>query len=310
MAEGRTMGRNIFILTMFFVFLWAGAYLSGVVGKIFREEIEPAAYGLASRYENYENAMLTVFLWQGKEDGNPYVVPEGLSPTGDTHGNSTAFSWKQVKPKETVNNTGWTHFSEERLDLMWFRAPVLTIRNKTGGKIRAVYEYSTWRDPNDPTKVSPSLIWSDDTTRVPQEYHLELGHGMYQGRNDVHLDWIGVAEEEEVMVLNVEGAFRFAGPERIIPFHSLYPEASGMRNVYRTERDSRLMIYIYAPDNENKVIAEAELLLTCISPWKSGIGRSGKLWPEEAAVLRAWDMASHYSCNVTMMGYEEYLQMK
>ena len=310
MTDRNEADRNILILTLLFVMLWAGAYLSGVLESIIREEMDPAAYGLASRYENYDNPNMAVFLWQGKVDGNPYAVPEGTSPTGDVHGNSTAFALKQVKPDTAVNNTGWSHFLEERLDLGWFRAPVLTIRNKSGGKIRAVYEYSTQRDPDDPTKVTPSLIWSEDTTRVPQDFHLYLGHGMYQGRRDVHLDWTGTAESEGTMVLNVEGAFRFSGPERIVYFNDLYAGGSVMEDVCRTERESKLLLYAYAPENENKVIAEAELTIICCSPWKSKIGRTGTLWNEEKAVLERLDIASHYHCLVYMNAYEEYLRLE
>jgi len=310
MYETRETGRNILVLTLFFVVLWAGAYLSGIIETVFKQEIEPEAYGLASRYENYDNPNMAVFLWQGKEDGNPYAVPQGLSPTGDTHGNSTAFSLKQVKPDATVCNTGWEHYSEERLDLAWFRAPVLTIRNKDGGKIKAVYEHSTYRDPSDPTKVIPSLIWSSDTTRVPEEYHLYLGHGMYQGRNDVHLDWTGVAEAEGTMVLNIEGAFRFAGPEKIVRFNDLYAGGAAMERVYRTERESRLLLYSYAAENENKITAVSELTIVCCSPWKGTLGRSKSLWPEQLQVLEQMDIASHNHCRVTMDAYEEYLRLE
>ena len=310
MYEKSETGRNVFVLTLLFVLLWVGAYLSGVMESIFRQEMEPEAYGLASRYENYDNPNMAVFLWQGKEDGNPYDVVQGNSPTGDTHGNNTAFSLKQVKPDTTVINTGWEKYSEERLDLAWFRSPVLTIRSKDGGKIKAVYEYITYRDPTDPTKVIPSLIWSSDTTRVPEEYHLYLGHGMYQGRNDVHLDWSGVAEAEGTMVLSVEGAFRLAGPAKTIRFNELYAGGAVMEKVYRTERESKLLLYSYAAENENKITAVAELTLTCCSPWKGTWGRAGDLWPEQLQRLEQMDIASHYHCRVSMDAYEEYLRLE
>ena len=40
MYETRETGRNILVLTLFFVVLWAGAYLSGIIETVFKEEIE------------------------------------------------------------------------------------------------------------------------------------------------------------------------------------------------------------------------------------------------------------------------------
>lgn len=306
MTKQNPIKRDILLLLSMFLLLWAGAYLSGVLESFFHQGIDPAAYGLASRYDNYNNPRMSVFLWQGKVNSDPNEVEPGFSPTGDKHGNARSFTQKQLKQGVPTNNVGLDHFAENKLELNWFRQPVLTIKNAEGGKIKAVYEYSTYRDPTDPEVIIPSLIWSPDTTRVPEEYHHFIGKGEWGGRMDVHLDWTGIAEEDGgTMVLNVEGAYRLATGGENVTFLSLYPNEPEMEGVYRTETPSGLYLYAYGANDENKLIATAHLTLNCYTPWRNADGTS--LTEEQIDVLRRLQVPSHYGCTVTMDSYDESL---
>ena len=183
-----------------------------------------------------------------------------------------------------------------------YAAPVLTIKNKFGGKIVARYEYATFRDPDDPDDVVESMIYSTDITRVPYDYLVSIGHGMWAGRYDVGLDWEGVAETEGVMVLNVEGARRFPIAEKVW-FNELYPGGNETDTVYRTEQESHLLLYAMDPEDGNRVLASAELILTCYSPWYDAANH--QLSEDQLAVLKRLDVASHYGCIVRMSEYEE-----
>lgn len=310
MTEEMTFGgmiRTIVGIGLILAMLWTAAYLSGAWDMIFKSDKTAEAYGVPYLYENWNNPILPVFLWQGKEDADPYAVPEGKTPTGDVHGNVTAFSMVQIKPKETADSVGWLHYSEERLNNNFYAAPVMTIKNKFGGKILAQYEYATFRDPTDPMLVQESLIYSTDPTRVPREYFRKMKGGWYGGRYDVGLDWEGVAITEEIMILNVEGAMRF--PMRTdVWFNDLYPGGNEMDTVYRTEQKSRLLLYAMNPEDENDIIASAELILTCYSPWYDAARRH--LSEDQLDVLKRLDIASHYGCTVRMSEYEEALMME
>lgn len=309
MTKQNSIQRDILLLLFMFLLLWAGAYLSGVLESLFHEDIDPAAYGLASRYDNYNNPRMSIFLWQGKANSDPNEIEPGFSPTGDKHGNARSFSQKQLKQGTSVDNVGLDHFAETKLELNWFRQPVLTMKNSEGGKIKAVYEYSSYRDPTDPEVIIPSLIWSPDTTRVPEEYHHFIGEGIWGGRMDVHLDWTGVAEEAGgVMVLNVEGAYRLAKGGEAVSFQSLYPNEPDMEGVYRTETKSGLYLYAYSLENENKIIATAHLILNCYTPWCNADGTS--LSEEQIDVLCRLGVPSHYGCIVTMDSYDESLKLE
>ena len=83
-----------------------------------------------------------------------------------------------------------------------------------------------------------------------------------------------------------------------------------MERVYRTERESKLLLYSYAAENENKITAVSELTIVCCSPWKGTLGRSKSLWLEQLQVLEQMDIASHHHCRVTMEAYEEYLRLE
>ena len=305
MTEEMTFGsvlRTIVGIGLMLAILWTAAYLSGAWDMIFSPDKTADAYGLPYLYENWNNPILPVFLWQGKEEADPNAPPEGISKTGDTLGNSTAFSLVQVKPKETADSVGWIHFSEERLNTTDYAAPVMTIKHKFGGKIVARYEYATTRDPDDPNNVVESMIYSTDITRVPYDYLVSMGHGVWAGRYDVALDWEGVAETEGVMVLNVEGARRFPMAEKVW-FNELYPGGNETDTVYRTEQESRLLLYSMDPEDGNRVLASAELILTCYSPWYDAANH--QLSEDQLDVLKRLDVASHYGCTVRMSEYEE-----
>jgi len=305
MTEEMTFGsviRTIVGIGLLLAILWTTAYLSGVWDMIFHSETTAEAYGLPYLYENWNNPILPVFLWQGKEDADPDSPPAGISKTGDTLGNSTAFSLVQIKPKETADNVGWLHFSEARLNENDYAAPVLTVKNKFGGRIIARYEYPTWRNPKNPEEIQESLIFSTDPTRVPREYMRKIPAGWYLGRYDVALDWEGVAETEGIMILNVEGAMRFPMREEVM-FNDLYPGGNEMDTVYRTEQKSRLLLYAMDPEDENDILAAAELVLTCYSPWWDAANRH--LSDDQLDVLQRLDIASHYGCTVRMSEYEE-----
>lgn len=309
MTKQNSMRRDILLLLFMFLLLWAGAYLSGVLESIFHEDLDPAAYGLASRYDSYNNPRMSVFLWQGDVTSDPNVVEPGFSPTGDKHGNARSFSQKQLKQGISTDNVGLEHFVETKLELSWFRQPVLTIKNQEGGKLKAVYEYSTYRDPAYPEIIIPSLIWSPDTTRVPKEYHNFVGNGIWEGRKDVHLDWTGIAEEDGgTMVLNVEGAYRLVTGGEAVSFLSLYPNEPAMEGVYRRETKSGLYLYAYGVNNENKIIATAHLTLNCYTPWWNADGSS--LAEEQIDVLRRLQVPSHYGCMVTMDAYDEDVKLE
>ena len=305
MTEEMTFGsviRTIVGIGLMLAILWTTAYLSGVWDLIFKADKTAEAYGVPYLYENWNNPILPVFLWQGKEDGDPHTVAEGKTPTGDVHGNVTAFTMVQVKPKETADSVGWLHFSEKKLNSNDYAAPVMTVKNKFGGKIIARYEYATFRDPSDPEQIQESLIYSTDPTRVPWEYFRKRPQGWYVGRYDVGLDWEGVAETEGIMVLNVEGAMRFPMREEVW-FNDLYPGGNEMDTVYRTEQKSRLLLYAMNPEDENDIMASAELILTCYSPWWDAANR--QLSDDQLDVLKRLDIASHFGCTVRMSEYEE-----
>lgn len=305
MTEDMTLSsflRTIFGIGLILAILWTSAYLSGAWDMIFKSDKTAEAYGVPYLYENWNNPILPVFLWQGKEDSDPNRIAEGTTPTGDIHGNTTAYSLVQIKPKETADTVGWLHFSETRMNTMDYAAPVLTIRNKFGGKIRAVYEYATYRNPEDPRLVMESLVWSTDATRVPEDYRQYIGHGMWDGRADVFIDWAGVAEAEGYMVLNVMGAHRFPMRETVW-FNDLYPGGNEMDTVCRMEQKSRLLLYAMNPEDEDDIMAAAELLLTCYTPWQDSKKRT--LTEDQLDVLKRLDVASHYGCTVKMTEYEE-----
>lgn len=309
MTEDMTLGglmRAIVGVGLMLALLWGAAYLDGVMEMLFTEENTPEAYGTPSLYEKWNNPVMPVFVWQGKEDTDPRAVQEGETISGGVAGNITAFSLKQVTPIEPVSSVGWTHFSEARLNEGYYYAPVMTIKNKFGGKIRAVYEYSTWRDEDDPDKYKAALVWSPDAAFVPTA---DLSHRpsgivpyLYNGRIDVQMDWGGVVESEGQMVLYVPGTTGFP-TSRNSRFNMNYPGGGIMETVYRRVQKSHLILYALDPEDENRILATAHLELTAYSRWRDEI--TSALSEEQVDVLRRLDIPNHSFCMVEMAEYEE-----
>lgn len=307
MTKKMSPGKVVLLIAVIFALMGAAAFLQGLIEKYLKEDIDPDAYGLASLYEGGSEPVMSMFLWQGRADGDPDTVKEGFTPTGDVHGNSGAFSLHGLTVGETADTVEWTGFEDRKFSSDDYALPVFTIKNKFGGKIRAVYEHSTERDPDDPTKVTPALIFSTDTTRVPEEFHLYLGNGMWQGRKDVQLDWNGMGETEGIMVLNLAGAGRLASSEKVY-FNDLYPGGDTMKNVYRTERESTLLLYAMDPYDEDRILAEAKVKIVCYSRWMDpGHYSGGSVSIEQMDELRRLDVSSHAGALVTVESYEETL---
>ena len=296
------------------ILLGAAAYTIGLLEHILYEEVEPEAYGVASRYENWNNPTLAVCLWQEKEDADPDAAAENTATgtTDDDRGNSGAYSLLQLIPDLKAENRDWTGYSAEKFQTGGSGAPVLTVRNKTGGKVRAVYEYATTRDPLNNDVITPSLVWSRDVTRVPLAYHTQVimnGRAlpwMWKGRSNVHIDWSGTAEETEYMVLHVLGAavFPLSAEER---YNDLYPGGSAMERIWRTAKTSTLTLYAMDPEDEDKILATAVLELTSYTLWRDRNTWGTAISDEQIEIFRRDDVPNNAFCTVRMLHYEETL---
>jgi len=313
-AELKQGLKYLAILLAVMALVGASSYFIGLLKSILYEKAEADAYGVASLYENWNNPTLAVFLWQEKEDADPDTVKEGTTPTGDVHGNSTAYSLLQLTPEQWGNNVNWDGYSEIKVK-GGSGAPVLTVRNKTGGKVRAVYEYATSRDPINGKVLSPSLVWSKDVTRVPMEYHTQVIRNerampwMWEGRNDVHIDWSGTAEDTEYMVLHVLGAgiFPLAEEER---YNDLYQGGNGMEQITRTAKTSRITLYALDPEDEDKILAAAVLEITAYSAWQYSRAWINRISDEQIDVFRRDNAPYHAYCTVRMLEYEETIVLE
>lgn len=314
-AELKKGLKSLGILLAVMALVGAGSYFIGLLKSILYEKAEADAYGVASRYENWNNPTLAVFLWQEKEDADPDTVKEGTTPTGDVHGNSTAYSLLQLTPEQSGNNTAWDGFSEAKARTGGSGAPVLTIRNKTGGKVRAVYEFSTYRDPTNGEVLRPSLVWSKDVTRVPMEYHRQTIRNeqaqpwMWEGRNDVHIDWSGTAEDTEYMVLHLMGAamFPLAEEER---YNDLYQGGSATERITRTAKTSTITLYAMDPEDEDKILAAAVLEVTAYTAWRDRNTWGTNISDEQTDIFRRDNAPYNAYCTVRMLEYEETIVLE
>ena len=78
-AELKKGLKSLGILLAVMALVGAGSYFIGLLKSILYEKAEADAYGVASRYENWNNPTLAVFLWQEKEDADPDTVKEGTT---------------------------------------------------------------------------------------------------------------------------------------------------------------------------------------------------------------------------------------
>lgn len=298
------------ILLAVMALVGAGSYFIGLLKSILYEKSEADAYGVASLYENWNNPTLAVFLWQEKEDADPDTVQEGTTPTGDVHGNASAYSLLQLTPEAPADNVDWSGYSEAKARTGGSGAPVLTIKNKTGGKVLAVYEYATRRDPLNGEVLTPSLVWSKDVTRVPMEYHQQMiineqaQPWMWIGRNDVHVDWSGTAEDTEYMVLHLMGAAMMpvSAEER---YNDLYQGGSATERITRTARTSTITLYAMDPEDEDKILATAVLELTAYTAWRDKNTWGTNISDEQIEVFRRDNAPYNAYCTVRMLEYEE-----
>jgi len=308
MTEEMTFGgmmKKMLSLGMIFCILFAAAYLSGVSDMVFQKETTGDTYGLEGEAERWSGAVLQVFLWQGIYGEDPNI--EGiLTPFDDTVGNRDAFTQGQVIPGAEHSNTGWEGYAEIGYG-SYFGTPVLTVKNTLCGRVRAVYEYATWRDEDDPDKFDCALVWSSSGIRVPTSRNAHRPGNLYhqywyEGRSDTLMDWNGTVENDGMLVLHIEGADSFAEPTPM-PFNRLFPGGEAMESVYCHIRRSGLLLY--ALDPEDHILAETELLLTSYSEWYDT--KTGFLQEEQQTILKQLNARNYAYCTVTMVGYEEEL---
>ena len=313
MTEEMTFGsliKTMLALGILFCLLFAAAYLSGVTGMLFQKKTTDATYGLTDTGEQWSKALLQVHLWQGIPGEDP--LKEGLlTPFDDTVGNSDAFSLVQVIPGPEHTNVGWENYAEIGYG-NYFSTPVLTVKNVSGGKVRAVYEYATWRDEDDPNKFKCALVWSTSDIRVPTSKNAHRPGNLYhpywyEGRSDTQMDWDGTVENNGMLVLHADGADSFPDPTKM-PFNRLYPGGDLMETVCCLIRKSGLLLYALDPDDESHILAEAELLLTSYTNWQDT--ENGSLSEEQLTIIKQLNARNYAYCTVTMVSYVEEMRIE
>lgn len=170
-----------------------------------REEFDASVFGLSYKYAD-EVPLMEIYLWCGREDGDPNAPPEGMTPLGDTQGNIRSFTLRMLRDKVTVHNLAWDGYSETQDGTETYWMPVFTIKNKLGGKVRVAYEY----------KGLGALLYSTDDLRVPADdwdgwlykklRKLEIGlppESVHRMNVDVFTDHASVGELDEKMTVSI-----------------------------------------------------------------------------------------------------------
>ncbi len=154
----RTFCIDLVILLACLAIMTAMAFGVSAWEALKREEFDASVFGLSYKYAD-EVPLMEIYLWCGREDGDPTAPSEGLTPLGDTQGNIRAFTFRLLRDKVTVHNLGWDGYSELQNGSEAYWMPVFTIKNKLGGKIRVAYEY----------KGLGALLYSTDDLRIPAD---------------------------------------------------------------------------------------------------------------------------------------------
>ena len=282
-----------------------------------REEFDASVFGLPYKYAD-EVPLMEIYLWCGREDGDPNAAAEGMTPLGDTQGNIRSFTLRMLRDKVTVHNLAWDGYSETQDGTESYWMPVFTIKNKLGGKVRVAYEY----------KGLGALLYSTDDLRVPVDdwdgwlykkvRKLETGlpPGYVHRMNvDVYTDYAAVGELDEKLTLSIpfdpfSGGvpawtedMRCAVPQETERFLDLYPAARGIcEGITRQKAVAHLQVYAFDPDTPSKVIAEAALRIVYYTPWQS---EDGAFTSEQRKYMVDNDVLNAAYCDVTIAEYTQ-----
>ena len=282
-----------------------------------REEFDASVFGLSYKYAD-EVPLMEIYLWCGREDGDPNAPPEGMTPLGDTQGNIRAFTLRMLRDKVTVHNLSWDGYSEKQNGLSTYWMPVFTIKNTLGGKVRVAYEY----------KGLGALLYSTDDLRVPVDdwdgwlykklRKLEIGlppESVHRMNVDVYTDHASVGELDEKMTLSIPfDPFRgglsawtedmlYSIPRETERFLDLYPSAAGVgEGITRQKTVAHMQVYAFDPDNPANVIAMAELRIVYYKPWQS---ENGAFTNEQLRFMEVNDVLNAAYCDITVAEYKQ-----
>lgn len=315
----RTFCLDILILVVSLATMAAIAFGVSAWEALQREEFDASVFGLSYKYAD-EVPLMEIFLWCGKEDGDPNAAPEGFTPLGDTQGNIRSFSLRMLRDKVTVHNLAWDGYSEKQNGTEVYWMPVFTIKNTLGGKVRVAYEY----------KGLGALLYSTDDLRVPVDdwdgwlykklRKLEIGlspNYVHRMNVDVFTDHGAVGELDEKMTLSIpfdpfSGGLaawtedmRIAVPQETEHFSELYPSANAIGNgITRQKAIAHMQVYAFDPDTPSRVIAEAELRIVYYRPWQS---EDGAFTAEQLQYMKENDILNAAYCDVTLAEYKQEL---
>ena len=282
-----------------------------------REEFDASVFGLSYKYAD-EVPLMEIYLWCGREDGDPNASPEGMTPLGDTQGNIRSFTLRMLRDKVTVHNLSWDGYSETQDGTETYWMPVFTIKNKLGGKVRVAYEY----------KGLGALLYSTDDLRVPVDdwdgwlykklRKLEIGlppESVHRMNVDVFTDHASVGELDEKMTVSIPfDPFRggltdwteemfYDVPRETEAFSDLYPSARAVcAGITRRKAVAHLQVYAFDPDTPSKVIAEASLRIVYYTPWQS---EDGAFTAEQRKYMVDNDVLNAAYCDVTIAEYTQ-----
>lgn len=282
-----------------------------------REEFDASVFGLSYKYAD-EVPLMEIYLWCGREDGDPNAPPEGMTPLGDTQGNIRSFTLRMLRDKVTVHNLAWDGYSETQDGTETYWMPVFTIKNKLGGKVRVAYEY----------KGLGALLYSTDDLRVPADdwdgwlyrklRRLEIGlppESVHRMNVDVFTDHASVGELDEKMTVSIPfDPFRggltdwteemfYDVPRETEAFSDLYPYARAVcAGITRRKAVAHLQVYAFDPDTPSKVIAEASLRIVYYTPWQS---EDGAFTAEQRKYMVDNDVLNAAYCDVTIAEYTQ-----
>lgn len=281
-----------------------------------REEFDASVFGLSYKYAD-EVPLMEIYLWCGKENGNPDAV-DGMTPLGDVQGNIHAYSFRMLRDKVSVTNLAWDGYSETQNGSETYGEPVFTIKNKTGGKLRVTYEYPG----------IGAMLYSSDGLRVPVDDWDGWLAAVCEKQNpglppesvhrmtvDVFTDHAAVGELTGEMTVAIP--FNpFTGsvpgwtpdmtqsvPKETETFRAMYPAApASFDGVTRKTAVTHLHIYAFDAENETKVIAEAELRIVHYRPWQT---ENGTFTPEQLRYMEQADIQNAAHCLVTVTEYKQ-----
>lgn len=282
-----------------------------------REEFDASVFGLSYKYAD-EVPLMEIYLWCGREDGDPNAPPEGMTPLGDTQGNIRSFTLRMLRDKVTVHNLAWDGYSETQDGTETYWMPVFTIKNKLGGKVRVAYEY----------KGLGALLYSTDDLRVPADdwdgwlykklRKLEIGlppESVHRMNVDVFTDHASVGELDEKMTVSIPfDPFRggltdwteemfYDVPRETEVFSDLYPSARAVcAGITRRKAVAHLQVYAFDPDTPSKVIAEASLRIVYYTPWQS---EDGAFTAEQRKYMVDNDVLNAAYCDLTIAEYTQ-----